>query len=185
MLTALTRSWWLFVLRGLLAVVFGILALVWPGPTVDALVLLFGIFVLIDGVVDFVQAFTGQATGPAWIELLQGLLGVGIGILTLVWPDVTELVLLAFIAAWMILIGILGLLAAVRLRRVIRGEWLLGVNGALSLVLGILLIAFPMSGAVAVAGFIGIYAILFGVLLIALGVRLLTWRRATERQDSL
>jgi uncharacterized membrane protein HdeD (DUF308 family) len=180
MLQALARNWWIFLVRGILALLFGILALVWPGPTLEALILLFGAFVLVDGVFELIHAITRRSSEPWWLDLIQGILGIGVGVLTFVWPNVTGLVLLTFIAVWMILIGVFGILAAIRLRRVIEGEWLLGLNALISLLLGILLIVFPVSGALAVSWLIGIYAVLFGILLIALSLRLRKLRRTTR-----
>jgi uncharacterized membrane protein HdeD (DUF308 family) len=176
MLQTLARNWWIFLLRGILAIVFGILALIWPGPTLEALIILFGAFVLVDGIFELINAFSRRGGDPWWIDLLQGLLGIAVGVLTFVWPDVTGLVLLTFIAVWMVIVGVLGIIAAIQLRRVIEGEWLLGLNALLSLLLGMLLIVFPVSGALAVSWLIGIYAVLFGILLVALSLRLRTLR---------
>lgn len=172
MLAVAARAWWTLVLRGVLAVVFGIIAWIWPGLTVGALVLLFGAYALVDGVFALVAAFSNRAEGRRLPLLLEGILGIGSGIAAVVWPGLTALALLYIIAAWALITGVFEILAAVELRREIENEWLLGLAGLASIVFGILLIVFPGSGALAVVWMIGTYAVLFGVLLIALGFRL-------------
>jgi uncharacterized membrane protein HdeD (DUF308 family) len=179
MLDALTQRWWVVALRGVAAVIFGILALVWPGITLGALVLLFGAYALVDGVFALWTAATG---GPAasgrrpWL-VLEGVAGVAAGILTFVWPGITALALLAVIAAWAFVTGVLEIVAAVRLRREIEGEWLLVLSGVLSVVFGILLIIDPAAGALAVTWLIGAYAIVFGAILLGLATRLYRLRQ--------
>jgi uncharacterized membrane protein HdeD (DUF308 family) len=173
----MTRNWWVLVLRGVLAVVFGILAWVWPGLTVVVLVALFGAFAAVDGIFALVAAFRAHERRREWWPFaVEGVAGIGLGILAFFWPDVTALALLILIAAWAIVTGIFEIAAAIRLRKVIRGELLLGLAGAASIVFGILVLVFPGAGAVAVVWAIGIYAIFFGVLLIAPGIRLRRWR---------
>jgi uncharacterized membrane protein HdeD (DUF308 family) len=169
----LHRHWWLVALRGALSVVFGVLAWIWPGPTVLALVLLWGAFAIADGVVALIAAFRIRDSGrPLWPMILIGAAGVIAGILAIIWPGLTALVLLMFIAAWAIVIGVLQIVTAVRIRKEIRNEWLLGLSGALSIVFGVLMIAAPGAGALAMIWIIGAYAVFFGVLLIAAGFRL-------------
>jgi uncharacterized membrane protein HdeD (DUF308 family) len=180
MLGVLSRNWWLIALRGLLAIIFGVLALIWPGVTVQSLVILFGAYVLIDGIFELINAFSGRSSDVWWVDLLQGLLGIAVGILTFIWPDVTGLLLLYFIAGWMLMIGIFTIINAVRLRREIEGEFLLGLSGLLSAIFGILLFIFPFSGAVAIVWLIAIYAMIFGVLLIVLAFRLRGLRGEAE-----
>lgn len=177
MLQLLARNWWLVVLRGVLAIIFGVMALVWPLPTLEALVILFGAYVLVDGIFELISAISGREEEQWWLGLLEGVLGIAAGILTFLWPNVTGLVLLYFIAAWAILTGVLAIFSAIRLRREIEGEWFLGLSGLLSVIFGVLLFFFPTGGAVAVIWLIGSYAILFGVLLVILGLRLRGWRR--------
>ncbi len=178
----LTRNWWILALRGLFALLFGIMALIWPDVTLDVLVMLFGAYLLVDGAFTIVALVTQRGGATNWvIPLLEGILGIVAGIATFVWPGLTQIVLLYLIAAWAIVTGILEIIAAVQLRREIEGEFLLGLVGALSLIFGVLLIVWPGPGALAVVWMIGIYAILFGILLIALGLRLRSWEgtRAT------
>jgi len=169
----LGRNWGWIVVRGIAAVIFGVLALVLPGITLAALVLLWGAYALADGIIALIAAFRIRDRGkPFWALLVVGILGIAAGILTFIWPGMTAIVLLAFIAAWSLVMGIFQIIAAVRLRKSIENEWLLGLSGLLSIIFGVLMLINPGAGALAVIWVIGAYAILFGVLLIALGVKL-------------
>lgn len=179
MLRLLSRRWWVLALRGALAVAFGIAALVWPEATVRALVILFGVYAALDGLVALVSALTSGRRRPGWWLLVaEAVAGIAAGGLALIWPQVTALVLLYLIAGWAMLTGALELLAAFQLRRMIEGEWTLVLAGLVSIVLGLLLALRPGSGLVAVVLFVGVYAIAFGLLLIALGFRLRGFREA-------
>jgi uncharacterized membrane protein HdeD (DUF308 family) len=174
----LARNWWALVLRGALAIAFGILAFAWPNLTVAALVALFGAFALVDGVFALVAAWrAAERRRPWWPMALEGVSGVALGILTFVWPEVTAFALLYLIAAWAVVTGIFEIAAAVRLRREIEGEWFLALTGLASVIFGILVVIFPGTGAVAIVWAIAAYAIVFGVLLIGLGIRLRGWQR--------
>jgi uncharacterized membrane protein HdeD (DUF308 family) len=169
----LGRNWGWIVVRGIAAVIFGVLALVLPGITLAALVLLWGAYALADGIIALIAAFRIRDRGkPFWALLVVGILGIAAGILTFIWPGMTAIVLLAFIAAWSLVMGIFQIIAAVRLRKSIEKEWLLGLSGLLSIIFGVLMLINPGAGALAVIWVIGAYAILFGVLLVALGVKL-------------
>jgi uncharacterized membrane protein HdeD (DUF308 family) len=172
MLDSLARYWWMVALRGAAAVLFGLVALIWPDVTLLALVVLFGAYSLVDGVVAIAAAFGPNAGGRRFWLALQGIAGVLIGAITFIWPGVTTLVLLALISAWAVVTGVLQVLAAIRLRREIHGEWLLALGGVLSVLFGIALVVWPASGALALVVLIGAYAVVFGVVLIALGLRL-------------
>ena len=173
LLDQLSRNWGWVVLRGVAAVIFGVLAFVWPGITLVVLTLFFGVYVLTDGIFALMAAYRRrEGRRPVWPLVLVGLLGVAAGITTFLWPEMTALLLLMFIAVWALFIGIFQIAAAIRLRKEIDNEWMLGASGALSVLFGVLMIASPGAGAVAVAWMIGAYSIAFGVLLIALGVRL-------------
>ena len=173
LIEGLSRNWWLFVLRGGAAIAFGVLALVWPDVTVTVLVFLFGIYALIDGVGSLLAAWRhrGDAVHRGH-HLGEGLLALLIGVIALVWPGITALALIVLIALWALTTGIVEISAAVRLRRVITNEWWLALSGVLSLLVGILLLVRPGAGALAIAIVIGIYAILFGTVLIVFGLRL-------------
>jgi uncharacterized membrane protein HdeD (DUF308 family) len=169
----LARNWWLLVVRGVLAVVFGILAFVLPGATVTALVILFGAFMLVDGVFALVSAWRRAERRMLWWPfLLEGLSGVAIGIITFLWPGVTAFALLYLIAAWAFVTGVFEIAAAIRLRKEIRGEWVLALIGIASILFAALVVLFPGEGAVAIVWAIGAYAVVFGILLVALGLRL-------------
>jgi uncharacterized membrane protein HdeD (DUF308 family) len=158
-------------LRGLAAVLFGIGAFVWPGITLSALVLLFGAYALVDGGLAVFHAFA-SGTPFRGLRAVEGLAGIAIGIVALVWPGITALALLYLIAGWAIITGILEIVAAVELRKTIENEWRLGLGGIASVAFGVLVALQPGAGALALTWLIGGYAIIFGVVLIALGFRL-------------
>jgi uncharacterized membrane protein HdeD (DUF308 family) len=170
-LEASSRHWWVFAIRGIAAILFGVLAFAWPGITLTVLVLLWGAFVLVDGVLAVVSAFR-TTNDHRWILLLEGIVGIGAGVVTFVWPELTALVLLYIIAVWALVTGVLELFAAYRLRKIIHNEWWLVLGGIASIAFGILMLAMPAAGAVALVWLIAAYAIVFGLLLIALAVRL-------------
>lgn len=171
--TILSRNWWVFLLRGILAVIFGILAFIWPGTTLLTLIILFGAYALVDGIFAIIAGVAGYGTTERWwAEVIEGVLGMVIGLMTLLWPGATALVVLYFIAAWAIVTGILEIAAAIQMRRYISGEWLLFLSGAVSVLFGVLLFIFPGAGALSLIAFIGAFAILFGSLLIVLALRL-------------
>jgi uncharacterized membrane protein HdeD (DUF308 family) len=173
MLDMLARKWWLYVARGVLAIVFGLLALILPEQTKLALVLVFGVYALGDGIF---SVFTGIAIHRYfrrwWAVLLEGIAGILVGLVAFLRPDVTGLALLYFIAAWALVTGIFEIVAAIQLRRLIVGEWAMILSGLLSIALGVVLFVFPGAGAVSLVWMIGIYAILFGTALIFLAIRL-------------
>src|SRR2546421_11839512 len=172
-MVVLARNWWALALRGLTAILFGIAALVVPHIALVVLIALFGAYALVDGVFAIVSAVRAAERHMRWWPLLvEGLAGIVLGALTFVWPGVTALVLLYFIASWALVTGVFEILAAIRLRQEITGEWLLALTGVLSVVFGLLLIIFPWAGALTVVWLIGIYALVFGVLLVGLALRL-------------
>ena len=173
MLQTLARNWWAIVLRGVCAILFGLGALLLPGITLAALVLLYGAYALLDGILEVASAFMRrQAGGFDWGMFIAGLAGIAAGVMTFIWPGLTALVLLYFIAAWAIVRGIFEIVAAIRLRKELTNEWLLALGGVLSVVLGVFLIAAPGAGALALLWWIGAFAIVFGVLTVILGFRL-------------
>ncbi|MCU0953983.1 MAG: HdeD family acid-resistance protein [Hyphomicrobium sp.] len=171
-LDALARNWWLILLRGICAVVFGILTFIWPGLTLLTLVLFYGAFSLLDGAFSIAAAVKGGAPMPRWWLALVGLLGIGVGIITLAWPQITGIVLLMFIAGWAIASGLLQIIGAIALRKEIEGEWWLVASGILSVVFGVLLIMYPGAGALSLAIVIGAFAVAYGILLIGFSLRL-------------
>jgi len=180
----LARNWWALVLRGLFAVLFGIGAFAWPGLTLGVLVLLFGAYALADGVFAIVASLVGSPRQlPWWALLVEGLIGVAVGIVAFVWPGITALALLYLIAGWAIATGLFQVVAAFRLREEIHGEWMLALGGVLSVLFGLALVVSPGAGALALVWMIGAYAIAFGILLIALGFRLHGLSRGAEPQQ--
>ena len=168
----LSRSWWMLLLRGIVAIAFGLLTFARPGITLASLVLLFGAFSLADGVLGVWTALTHRHDGEnRWLLLLGGLVGIGVGVLTLLAPGLTALALLFYIAIWAIATGMLEIVTAIRLRHEIQGEWLLVLAGLCSVVFGLLLMARPGAGALTVVWLIGSYALIFGILLLALSFR--------------
>jgi uncharacterized membrane protein HdeD (DUF308 family) len=168
----LSRGWWLLVLRGLAALTFGVLTLVVPGISLASLVLLFGAYSMADGIFCLWNAVAGPRDHESWwVLLLGGLVGIGVGVLTFIAPGVTALGLLIYIAVWAIATGVLEIVAAVRLRREITGEWALALAGLASIVFGVLIMARPGAGALALLWLIGSYAILFGALLLVLAFK--------------
>jgi uncharacterized membrane protein HdeD (DUF308 family) len=178
---ALARNWWALVIRGIAAILFGVLAFVWPGLTVLALVILFAAFAAVDGVLALVAAWRAAEGRRQWWPLaLEGVAGIGVAVLTAVWPDATAFALLFLIAAWALATGVLEIWASIRLRKVIEGEWLLALVGVASIVFAVLIVIFPGEGAVGIVWAIGTYAVVFGVLLISLGLRLRALRNRYE-----
>jgi uncharacterized membrane protein HdeD (DUF308 family) len=173
LIETLKRHWWVPVLRGIAAIVFGVIAFVYPGLTVAVLVLLFGAWVLVDGVFRIVGAIGHRASDPDWgWQLVIGILGIIIGFLTFHAPAITALALVIYIAAWALMIGATEIAVAFKLRREIKGEWFLILMGLLSIVFAIMLLWNPLPGAIALVWLIASYAIVFGILGIILGFRL-------------
>jgi uncharacterized membrane protein HdeD (DUF308 family) len=169
---SLTRNWWALALRGLAGILFGIITFIAPGISLAALVLLFGAYAFADGILAIVTAVRRRGADRWWLLLLEGVMGIAAGVLTLLWPALTALALLYIIAAWALVTGVFEIAAAIRLRKVITREWLLALSGVLSIALGVILVVAPGPGALAVVIWIGAYAFVSGVLLLALGFRL-------------
>lgn len=170
--TTLAKNWWVLLLRGIAAILFAVLTWAQPGITLAALVLVFGGYAVIDGVLGVWMAISDRKTNPQWwVLLLWGLVSVSAGVMTFAAPAITGLVLLMYIAAWAIVTGVLQIIAAVRLRQEIEGEWLLGLGGLASVVFGGLMIWSPGAGALTVAWLIAAYAFIFGVLMLLLAFR--------------
>ena len=173
MLEQLTRHWWVLALRGVLAILFAVIAFSRPGVTLVALVWVWGAYAFVDGVFALIAAVRAAEHHQRWgMLLLEGVTGIAAGIIAFVWTGITALVLVYLIAAWAIVTGIFEIAAAVRLRQMIEGEWLLGLSGVLSILLGVLFAAMPAAAAVAWVWIIGLYDLFFGILLLALAFRL-------------
>ena len=170
--TILSRNWWVLLLRGIVAIAFGVLTWFQPGISLASLVLLFGVYSMADGILGTWTAIAGRKERDHWwVLLLEGLVGIGVGLLTLFAPGVTALALLFYIAIWAIATGVLEIVAAIRLRKEIEGEWLLVLGGLASVVFGVLLMARPGVGVLAVLWLVAAYAVVFGVLLVILAFK--------------
>lgn len=181
MRSVLARSWWHLELRGAAALVFGVLALAWPGVTLLLLVALFAAYAFVSGVATLAGALRNRSERGWWLLLLLGLAGIAAAIVTLFYPGITALVLVVVMGVNAIFGGVLDIAMAIRLRKEIRGEWLLGLAGVVSILFGVLVLAFPGAGALALVWLIAFYAIVVGVLFIALGLRMRSHAQAARQ----
>ena len=172
MVHALAKNWWLLLLRGIAAIIFGLLAFAWPGLTLLTLILFYGAFALVDGVLAIVAAITGGVPGSRWWLAIVGLLGIAAGLLTFLTPGLTALVLLFFIAGWAIVTGVFEIIGAIKLRKEIDNEWLLILGGIISVLFGVGMMLAPGAGALALVWVISAYSVVMGVLFVALAFRL-------------
>jgi len=173
MLIVFTGSWWVMVLRGIAAILFGVLAFVWPHITLTALVFLFGAYALVDGVFSIIAGIKTHAENKRWwLLLILGLVSIAAGVYAFLMPAITAFILLILIASWAIVTGAFEIAAAIQLRKYISGEWLLVLGGIVSILFGAALLYNPAAGALAVVWLIGVYAVVFGILLLALGIKL-------------
>src|SRR6202521_4745159 len=171
MVHALAKNWWMLLLRGIAAIIFGVLALAWPGMTLLTLILFYGAYALVDGVLAIVAAITGGALLPRWWLAIVGLLGIAAGLLTFLMPGLTAIVLLYFIAGWAIATGVFQIIGAIKLRKEIDNEWLLILGGVISVLFGVGMMLAPGAGALALVWVIGTYAVILGVVFVALALR--------------
>jgi len=182
MAKTLSQNWWLVALRGVLAILFGVGAFVWPAITLLTLLVMFGIYAIIDGLVTAGTGLARTKDSPRWWAfLLEGLISIAAGVAVLIWPGLATLVLIYMIASWAVITGVLEIAAAIRLRHEITNEWFLGLGGLVSIGLGVLLFLQPAAGGLAVVWIIGAYALIFGVLLVILGFRLRNWKAPDTR----
>jgi uncharacterized membrane protein HdeD (DUF308 family) len=174
LLSSLAQNWWMLLLRGIAAIIFGVLTFVWPGITLLSLTILWGAYAISDGIFAFGAAIAGKGfeTSARWWLALVGLCGILAGILTFMVPGMTELVLLMYIASWAIVVGVLQVWGAIQLRKEIENEWLLALSGLLSMAVGVLVIAEPGAGALSIVWIIGSFAVLVGCLYTGLAFRL-------------
>jgi uncharacterized membrane protein HdeD (DUF308 family) len=175
--------WWTLVVRGVAGIAFGIFTLVAPRTSLLAIVYVWGAYAIIDGIGALASAWRNDRGGRGWL-IFEGIVGIGAGIVAFAWTGLTALFLLIMIASWAVITGVIELIAAFRLRREIEGEWLLAASGVLSVILGIVLFMAPGAGIVALLWTIGVYAIVFGGMLIALGFRVRSWRHAASRETA-
>jgi uncharacterized membrane protein HdeD (DUF308 family) len=173
-----SKSWGLILLRGIIAILFGILALTRPAMTLAVLVVLFGVYAIIDGIFSLIAAFSGWGhREDRWLLLLEGLIGLGVGIITLQAPGITAIALVFFIAVWALATGILRIVAAIRLRKEIKGEFWMVFSGLAGVLFAILVMERPAAGAITLVWLIGWYAILMGVMLTFLGFEMRRLRK--------
>ena len=164
----LTQHWWVVLLRGVLAILFGVMAYAWPGVTLAVLVLFWGAYALTDGIFEVIAGVRGK-----WGALtLLGVLGIAAGIVTFVWPGITAITLVWVFAFWAIVAGVLQVSAAIRLRREIQGEWLWILSGVCTALLGVLLLLYPGAGALSIIWLIAGLAVVWGILLVMLAFKL-------------
>ncbi|HOY79265.1 MAG TPA: HdeD family acid-resistance protein [Hyphomonadaceae bacterium] len=169
-------AWWALLLRGLIAIAFGIMALIWPTDSLVALVLVYGAYMLVDGVFSIVGAFSSD-TSERWWLVASGVLSVAAGGVAIAWPGLTVIVLVMIIGFWSIVRGVIEIAAAIRLRKVIPNEWMLIAAGAISVLVGILLAVSPLVGALTLIWVVGFWSVGFGILMIALAFRVRAHRR--------
>ena len=175
--TTLARNWWLFLIRGILAVLFGLMAFAWPTLTLVTLVLVYGAYAFVDGL----TAIWVGASSRAWGVLLFGILGVLVGIYTFFYPAVTAVALLYLIAAWALVRGVFEIVTAIQLRKEISYEWALILSGLISIIFGVVLVLNPRGGALAMVLVIGVFALMFGVMTIVFAFRVRRLRNRLER----
>jgi uncharacterized membrane protein HdeD (DUF308 family) len=173
MLHALARRWWLLLLRGIAAIAFGVLAFTWPGLTLVTLVLLYGAFAIVDGVIALAAAFSGGAKPvPSWWLIIVGLLSIAAGIVMFMWPGISAIMLVLFIGGWALIHGIFEIIGAIQLRNEIDNEWTLILGGLVSVIFGGFVLISPGAGALGLIWAIAAYSIVFGILFIGFSLRL-------------
>jgi uncharacterized membrane protein HdeD (DUF308 family) len=173
----LARNWPILALRGVAAIVFGVLAWFWPDITLFTLVIFFGAYLLVDGVSNLVTAARGEIRESRWIVATMGIAEIVIAFLAFLWPGLTAIGLVFLIAAWAGTMGALAVFAAYYLRREIEDEWVLAITGLVLILFGICLAIFPGAGAIALVLLIGAGAVAYGVLSLTLAFRLRRWLR--------
>jgi uncharacterized membrane protein HdeD (DUF308 family) len=166
----ISRSWWLLLVRGLLAIIFGVLALIWPGITLLALVIFFGAYALVSGLFALFAGFRHGTRPRTWL-IVSGIIGILAGIVTVVWPGITSLALLYLVAFWAVFTGVAEIVAGIHLRKIIENEWMFIVGGILSVIFGVLLLLWPGAGMLSLVWLIGVFAVLYGIAMVALSLR--------------
>jgi len=172
LLHSLAKNWWVLLLRGVAAIVFGVLAFAWPGITIVSLVILYGAYALVDGAFSIFAAIGGGSPAPRWWLAVVGIIGILAGLIAFANPVLVGLYLLLFIGIWAIVSGVFEIIGAIRLRKEIDNEWLLILHGAISVLFGLVMVMEPITAAMALIWVIGAYAIAAGVIMIALAFRL-------------
>jgi len=184
-LRAIAENWWLMLLRGIAAVAFGILALIWPGTTLLTLLVLFGAYAIVDGLLALGAAFgRGRSSGSSWWLAIAGGLGIVAGLATFLWPGVTAILLLLFIGAWTLMRGLMEIAGAIQMRHETEDAWLLALDGVISVIFGVSVLVFPGAGALALIWIIAAYAIVSEGLLIMLSLRVRLHRSGRDGEIS-
>jgi uncharacterized membrane protein HdeD (DUF308 family) len=164
-------------LRGILAILFGLVVLLLPELSISALVIIFGVFAIADGIFSIVSELRRyNELARWWVLVFEGIAGIVLGVGAMIWPQITANIFVYLLASWGLITGIFEILAAIRLRDELKGEWILVLTGITSIVFGCLLFLFPDAGMIALIWMIGLYAIFFGLLLITLSLRLKKWK---------
>ena len=176
--SALHRSWWLLLLRGIIAVAFGVATFVWPQISLLSLILVYGVYAVADGVLALIAAIRGGGIAPRWWLALGGVVSILAGGLAFAWPGLTALVLVYLIGFWSIMRGIIEIVGAIRLRKEIANEWTLIAAGVLSVIFGLILVFAPGAGAMGLLWLIAAWAVLFGLLLIWVAFKVRTLAKA-------
>ena len=172
MMAILRQNWWTLALRGVIAILFGIGAFVWPLATALAFVILLAAFAFVEGVFAFIGAFSWGLTGSQRLLLIAlGLLGLAVGVAAVMYPGITAMLIVALVAWWAIVSGVIQFIVAIELRKVIENDWLLIVGAVLSILFGVLLLWRPLAGILTLSWLFGFYALLYGVLMLSLGFR--------------
>jgi uncharacterized membrane protein HdeD (DUF308 family) len=179
MLKTISIYWWVFTVRGLIAIAFGLAALLWPAMTLGVMVLLFGLFALFEGLLTIITSFGKGDEKGGWTLLFEGLAGLlacvvvllGSSIGSMLWPRVAGVMLVYYIGGWAMLAGLFKIITAFRIRKEVKGEWSLGLSGLISILVGLILILRPGTGVLAVAWLIGIFAIILGIFQLLLGLK--------------
>jgi uncharacterized membrane protein HdeD (DUF308 family) len=185
MVSQLARNWWALALRGLFAILFGVLVFLAPITTLETLLLFLAVYLVVDGIGNVITAFNNRERyNQWWVTLLEGIVSILAGIAAFLWPVTAALTILFVIAAWAIITGVLEIMAAIRLRKEIEGEWFLGLSGLLSILFGIFLVIRPVAGTLTILWIIGGYAIVSGIFLLMLAFRLRGHNQPTSNQPT-
>lgn len=176
MIQILAKHWWILVVRGLISMAFAAAAFLMPVLTFEVIVLMIGVFLLADGLLAVYSGWRlREEDSDWWVGALEGMAGVGLGLVTLVKPEISAALLVLCIALWCLLTGVMEIAIAIRIRKEIEGEWQLALAGVISIALGVLMLVQPNAGAISIAWWVGFYALFFGLLMIGLGIRLRRW----------
>jgi uncharacterized membrane protein HdeD (DUF308 family) len=175
------RTWWSLLIRGIVAIIFGLLALFWPGRVLDTVVTLLGVFVLIVGIIFTVGAVAHRGPDRQWLRhLIPGIIGIIVGIITVVHPEFLAVIIVYLIAIWALIHGIGEIHAAIRLRKDVAGEWMPLVIGIASVVIGVMLLFMPLRAGALIVWLIGLFVLILGILWVIMAFRARKWRNLVQ-----